>query len=126
METVKGTVVVASQLVIMLVLSVGLLGIGMLKIVGFPDFVELFQQWGLPLGFMYGSGIFEIIMSIAIFNQPTRKFTYLICLVYILGILTFHIVSQELEFIPGPLLVILLSGIGLLLEIYFGKRPTRV
>jgi len=92
---------------LILVLSSGFLGIGMLKLVEFPAIASIFFDWGFPLWSRYIIGVIEIIIAIGVFYQPTRLKASFGILILMLGATIVHIYFKETERLLPPVLIIL-------------------
>lgn len=90
----------------LLILSVGFLGVGMLKLTAYPAMVESFQRWGYPVWFMYFTGCFEIALAIALFYEPWRKKAIPASAVLLLGATATHIWASEWSQLYGPSVVL--------------------
>lgn len=104
------------RIFLMLILSVGFLGSGMLKLVKMPELVLEFTKWGFPLWFMYIVGVFELILAIFIFYQPTRGRAALITIIFMLSATAVHIYHGEFARLFAPSILILVSFILLYIE----------
>jgi uncharacterized membrane protein YphA (DoxX/SURF4 family) len=103
------TIKKAISILTVLFLSVGFLGVGMVKLVDHPETIASFAKWGFPSWFMYVVGVFEILLAIALFYKPSRKIAILLTLLHMVVALTIHILFKESDQLYGPILVITLA-----------------
>jgi hypothetical protein len=74
-------------LVAQMFLCVGFLGVGMLKIVGYPTIAASFQKWNFPTIFMYVIGFIEVVLSISLLYKPSRFYSQILAAVILIGLL---------------------------------------
>jgi hypothetical protein len=108
-KAIKSTLISGIKLLSILFLSVGFLGLGMLKLVGQPEIVEHFKIWNIPSYFMYILGIFEILLAIGVFYTPIRKNTALIIAIFMILVSGFHILKGDFSYLLGPSFILLLT-----------------
>lgn len=106
---------------LILFLSVGFLGIGMLKLVSMPDIIDYFKAWQLPLWSVYVIGAIELVLSVAVFYLPTRKQALIGLIVLMTGATGLHLYNQEYNYLIGPAVIILCSVILYLIEVKLEK-----
>jgi uncharacterized membrane protein YphA (DoxX/SURF4 family) len=92
-----------------LLLSVGFMGVGMVKMIDHGPTLASFAKWGFPSFAVYLVGLFEIVLALAIFYKPSRKFAAIIAILHMIIAFSIHIVFQEPEQFYGPILVLTLS-----------------
>lgn len=104
MDTLKRGVTI----ICILFLSAGFLGVGMLKLVDYPSIVTSFQKWGIPVGFKYILGVFEILLAVGIFYKPWRKYAAFSALAVMIGAIFIHVTNDEMSQLYGPFFVVVL------------------
>ena len=97
--------------VLIVILCLGMVGSGMIKIMSLPSVVVVFENWGFPPWFRYGVGIWELVIGIAIFIPKTRKIALMALMMEMLGALTVHLVYGEYYDGRGPIMVLALTGL---------------
>lgn len=113
----------AVSLFLILMLSVGFLGVSMLKLVPYPDVAATFERWGIPKVIMIMIGIIELMIGIFLFYPPTRKKSAFAGVILIIGAGIMHIVKSEINHIYGPLIVLsLLLGLIYSDNLYLRKQ----
>ncbi len=95
----------------LLVLSVGFLGVGMLKLISYPSMHASFQRWNLPHWSMYVIGVLELTLSIALFYQPWRKWAMITTAILMVGAITIHLIAAEWSQLYGPTVVLFLLAL---------------
>lgn len=90
----------------LLVLCVGFLGVGMLKVTAYPVIVESFHRWGYPIWLMYSIGCIEVSLGIALFYEPWRKKAIPVSVALMVGALATHIWASEWSQLYGPAVVL--------------------
>jgi uncharacterized membrane protein len=91
-----------------LILSVGFLGVGMVKMVNHPQTIQSFVNWGMPSWSMYVIGLFELCLAIALFYKPTRLYAIYATALHMLGAFSVHLYHQEYDQFYGPAMVTVL------------------
>ena len=94
--------------ILIVVLCLGMVGAGMIKLMSLPEVVQIWQNWGLPTWFRYVIGAFELVVGLCIFIPATRKYAILALTLEMLGALTLHLYYGEYWDMRGPILI--LSG----------------
>lgn len=102
--------------ILLVVLCLGMVGAGMIKLMSLESVVIAFENWGLPAWFRYMIGAIEFIAGLCIFIPATRKYALMILLLEMLGALTLHLIYGEYWDARGPVMVMLSSGLLLYLE----------
>ena len=92
---------------LVLFLSVGFLGIGMLKVVNMPEIRAYFDVWNFPLWSMYAIGIVEIVLSVMLFYVPTRIKGLIGVGILMTGATILHFYNQEFTYLIGPAFILL-------------------
>lgn len=95
----------------LLILSVGFLGVGMLKLIAFPAMVTAFAQWQLPNWSMYLVGALELGIAVSLFYQPWRSKAILAAFALMLGAIGVHLVAGQFSQLYGPFVVLLFAGL---------------
>jgi uncharacterized membrane protein YphA (DoxX/SURF4 family) len=91
---------------LILVLSSGFLGIGMLKLVEYPAIANIFSNWGFPLWSRYLIGITEICLAIGVFYRPSRKWSSVGIVLLMIGAIFVHIYFKENERLLPPVMIL--------------------
>ena len=94
-----------------LILSVGFLGVGMLKLIAFPAMVAAFKQWQLPSWSMYIIGVIELAIAVSLFYQPWRSKAILAAFALMLGAISVHLIAGQFSQLYGPLVVLLFASL---------------
>lgn len=94
-----------------LILSVGFLGVGMLKLIAFPAMVAAFKQWQLPTWSMYIIGVIELAIAVSLFYQPWRSKAILAAFALMLGAISVHLIAGQFSQLYGPLVVLLFASL---------------
>lgn len=103
--------------ILIVVLTLGMVGAGMIKLVGLEDVVVLFENWGFPAWSRIIIGMIELSIGVCIFIPQTRKYALVALLLEMLVASSIHIYFGEYYDVRGPLGVILGAGsLFLLLE----------
>ena len=95
----------------LLILGVGFLGVGMLKLISYPSLVASFQKWHLPPWFIYVVGLCELCIAVALFYAPWRKKTIVAAAILMVGAITVHLMAGELSQLYGPTVVLFLLAV---------------
>jgi uncharacterized membrane protein len=117
-KAIKGTAINAVRSLIILFLSVGFLGIGMLKLVSLPAIVEHFNIWGFPNWSLYLIGVIELSFALMVFYKPWRRIAAIAIVAFMLGVTGFHIYHTDLSYLIGPSVIILTALILFWIETY--------
>ncbi len=115
-KAILNTSLNGARSLIVLFLSVGFLGIGMLKLVSMPDIINYFKAWDLPIWSMYLIGGIELILSVAVFYLPTRQNALIGILILMLGATLLHLVNKEYNYLIGPAFITTVSVVLYLIE----------
>lgn len=115
-QIILGTFVSGLRSVLVLFLSVGFLGIGMLKLVNMPEIRAYFEVWNLPAWSMYTIGFIEVLLSVMLFYLPTRSKALIGVAILMIGASALHFYNQEWTYLVGPGLILFASVILLLIE----------
>ena len=94
-----------------LILRVGFLGVGMLKLIAFPAMVAAFEQWQLPSWSMYIIGVIELAIAVSLFYQPWRSKAILAAFALMLGAISVHLIAGQFSQLYGPLVVLLFASL---------------
>ena len=118
MDQVLKQVLSAIKILLLLILSVGFLGIGMLHLVALPEIVGYFDYWKLPLALMYSVGVVEVLGSIALYYEPTRYYGGFALLAIMVGALVIHIKNGEYN----PAIIPAAIGLNILLFLFIHHK----
>jgi uncharacterized membrane protein YphA (DoxX/SURF4 family) len=102
--------------IIIMFLTLGMCGAGMIKIVGLPEVRDWFDQWAFPIWTQILIGLLEIGIGLAIFIPKTRQLAVWLLLSEMLVATSLHIYFGEYLDVRGPLGVIIASGALLFLD----------
>ena len=104
-------------MILLLFICGGFLGLGMLKMVKYPQMLAAFQSWDFPVYSMYIIGIFEILLSISIFYNPTRILALSVSIVFMIAALAVHLTHAQWDQLYGPIFTLSIIIPLLLIEI---------
>jgi CDP-diglyceride synthetase len=107
-KKLTGEIKAALGKIALLILSVGFLGVGMLKLISYPSLVASFQKWHLPSWSIYVVGLCELCIAVALFYSPWRKKTIVAAALLMAGAITIHLMAGEVSQLYGPTVVLLL------------------
>lgn len=124
MDDILQMVLSAIKNLLILILSAGFLGIGMLKIVDFQAISNYFLNWGFPLWTKYIVGVIEIVIAIGIFYQPTRVKASICSVILMFGALLIHIYFKEIDMLLPPILITLGAISLIFIERFLDKSFT--
>ena len=106
--------------ILIVVLTLGMVGAGMIKLMSVPQLVEWWDAWGLPHWARYVVGAIEFIIGLCIFIPQTRKYALYALILEMIGAFTIHMAYEEFWDTRGPILVIFSS----VLLLYFKPGQT--
>lgn len=106
-KVIESNVLASVRNVLLVVLCAGMMGMGMVKMVGVPELVERFAEWGFTRCMVFGIGIIELSISIALFIKPARKYAILALVTLLVSALSTHILFGDVMGAIGPLSVLL-------------------
>lgn len=112
----KENIKAAIRNILIVFLTLGLCGSGMIKLVGLPEVIALFDKWHLPTWTRYVTGIIELTIGVCIFIPQTRKYALAALLFEMLIASSIHIYFEEYYDVRGPLGVIVAAGLLLFLS----------
>ncbi len=81
---------------------------GVDKLVGDPNQVRHFAEWGYPLWFLYLTGVIELGGGVSLFIPPVRFYGILILSTTMVGALVTHLKAGEFGLAPIPLILLVL------------------
>jgi hypothetical protein len=116
MDEILRNILASVKNILMLVICVGFLGAGMLKLVELPALVAEFAYWNFPKWSMYLIGLAEIIVSIGVFYKPTRIRSLYAVILLMIGAATVHIINNEINYVAAPVSLILVCIFIIYLE----------
>jgi len=116
MDEILKNILISFKNILILVICVGFLGAGMLKMVELPALVAEFNYWGFPVWVMYVIGLIEIVLAIGVFYLPTRIPSLFAFIALMTGALLVHIVYGEYNFLIAPIFLSTLCAIIIYLE----------
>lgn len=103
---IERNVLGAVRNVLLVVLCAGMLGMGMVKLVGVPELVERFAEWGFSRWMVAAIGALELAISILLFIKPTRSKSLFAMVLLLLGAIATHLVHQDYYGAIGPFAVL--------------------
>jgi hypothetical protein len=101
------------KFVLLLIICVGFLGIGMVKLVSHPGIIDQFKYWSFPIWTMYLIGFIEVILSVVVFYKPTRERGLIGIIMLMCGAGLVHIIHQQWSYVYVPIILIALC-VGIL------------
>lgn len=97
--------------VLIVILTLGMVGAGMIKLMSLEAVVDVWNSWGLPTWFRYIIGAIEFIIGLCIFIPATRKYALLGLFLMMIGALSTHLFFGEYWDARGPILVMIGGGL---------------
>ena len=92
--------------VFLLFLCVGFLGVGMVKLVDYPQIRDLLLSGGIPQLIIYLIGVIEVALSVLMFYQPTRHRALLAVCALMFGATCYHIYHAQWAYLTAPAVII--------------------
>lgn len=92
--------------VFLLFLCVGFLGVGMVKLVDYPQIKDLLLSGGIPQLVIYLIGAIEVALSVLMFYQPTRHRALIGVIALMIGATIFHIYHSQWSYLTAPAIII--------------------
>jgi uncharacterized membrane protein YphA (DoxX/SURF4 family) len=120
--TMEENIKAAIRNILIIVLTLGMCGTGMIKLVGLPEVIVLFDEWSFPYWSRIAIGFIELVIGICIFIPQTRKYALGVLLVEMLVAASIHIYFEEYYDVRGPLGVIVGAGLLLFLSLPNGQK----
>lgn len=102
--------------IIVVILSVGFIGVGMLKLVDYPSITLELLYFGIPSLFIYLIGLVELILAIAIFYKPTRLKALIGGMILMFGAFSLHVWVGDFSRLSGPIFVFIMLIVSFLIE----------
>lgn len=106
-RTIESNVMASVRNILLVVLCAGMMGMGMVKMVGVPELVERFAEWGFGRWMVFAIGILELTISITLFIKSTRKYAILALVVLLVSALSTHILFGDEMGAIGPFTVLM-------------------
>lgn len=103
---IESNVLASVRNVILIVLCAGMMGMGMVKIVGEPQLLAKFAEWGFSRWIVFAIGIFELAIAITLFIKPLRKYALISLIVLLVAAIGFHIYNDDISGAIGPFAVL--------------------
>ena len=116
MDEILKNILASLKNIFIVIICVGFLGAGMLKLVELPALVAEFKYWGFPLWSMYLIGLVEILLSIGVFYLPTRIKSLIGLIILMFGAMTVHIIFGEYNYVLAPIMLSMLCGLIIYME----------
>ena len=105
-KTIESNVMASVRNVLLVVLCAGMMGMGMVKMVGVPELIERFAEWGFSRWMVFAIGILELSISIALFIKPVQKYAILALIALLVSALSTHVLFGDVMGAIGPLAVL--------------------
>lgn len=105
-KTIESNVIASVRNVLLVVLCAGMMGMGMVKLVGVPEIVERFAEWGFTRWMVFAIGILELSISIGLFIKPIRKYAILALIALLVSALSTHVLFGDEMGAIGPFAVL--------------------
>lgn len=105
--------------VVAIMLAGAFLLTGGMKLIGSPDMIESFRQWGYDPWFMYAVGTLEVASAIAALLPPVAFFGALGIITLMIGALYTHLVAGEFAMLIVPFALASMAG-----WLAWARRPT--
>lgn len=106
-KTIESNVMGSVRNVLLVVLCAGMMGMGMVKMVGVPELVERFAEWGFTRWMVFAIGVLEFSISIALFIKPIRKYAILALISLLVSALSTHVLFGDSSGAIGPFAVLI-------------------
>ena len=105
-KTIETNVMASIRNILLVILCAGMMGMGMVKMVGVPELVERFAEWGFTRWMVFAIGLLEMSISIALFIRPVRKYAILALIALLVSALSTHILFGDESGAIGPFAVL--------------------
>jgi hypothetical protein len=105
-KTIEINVMASVRNILLVVLCAGMMGMGMVKMVGVPELVERFAEWGFTRWMVFAIGVLETGISIMLFIKPVRKYAILAFIVLLISALSTHVLFGDAIGAIGPFAVL--------------------
>ncbi len=106
-RTIESNVMASVRNILLVVLCAGMMGMGMVKMVGVPELVERFAEWGFNRWMVFAIGIIELTISITLFIKSTRKYAILALVALLVSALSTHVLFGDQMGAIGPFAVLM-------------------
>jgi len=90
-KTIETNVMASVRNILLVVLCAGMMGMGMVKMVGVPELVERFAEWGFSRWMVFAIGVLELSISIGLFIKPVRQYAILALICLLVSALSTHV-----------------------------------
>jgi len=101
-RTIESNVMASVRNILLVVLWAGRVGMGMVKMVGVPELVERFAEWGFTRWMVFAIGVLEMSISISLFIKPVRKYAILALIALLVSALSTHVLYGDTMGAIGP------------------------
>jgi len=105
-KAIETNIMASVRNVLLVVLCAGMMGMGMVKMVGVPELVERFAEWGFSRWMVFGIGVIELSISIGLFIKPARKYAILVLICLLVSALSTHVLFGDASRAIGPFCVL--------------------
>ncbi|HMP28801.1 MAG TPA: DoxX family protein [Saprospiraceae bacterium] len=116
MDEILRNILASLKNILIVVICVGFLGAGMLKLVELPSVKAEFLYWNFPIWSMYLIGLIEVALSIGVFYKPTRIYSLFALIGLMCSATLVHLTNDESGYILAPLSLSFLCVIIIYLE----------
>jgi len=105
-KTIETNVMASVRNILLVVLCAGMMGMGMVKMVGVPELVERFAEWGFSRWMVFAIGVLELSISIGLFIKPVRQYAILALICLLVSALSTHVLFGDTSGAIGPFCVL--------------------
>lgn len=105
-KTIESNVMASIRNILLVVLCAGMMGMGMVKMVGVPELIERFAEWGFTRWMVFAIGALELSISIGLFIKPVRQYAILALVVLLISALSTHVLFGDTSGAIGPFAVL--------------------
>lgn len=105
-HAIEHNIIASVRNILLVVLCAGMMGMGMVKILGVPELVERFANWGIGRTMVLLIGIVELTISICLFIQRTRRYAIIAMLILLTGAIATHLYHSDWTGAIGPFAVL--------------------
>ena len=105
-KAIETNVMASVRNILLVILCAGMMGMGMVKIVGVPELVERFAEWGFSRWMVFAIGLLELSISIGLFIKPVRKYAILALVALLVSALSTHVLFGDEMGAIGPFAVL--------------------
>ena len=100
--------------ILRVLISLGFLLASTGKLTNNPQVIEMFENWGYPIGFHFLIGILELTLAVLLLIPKTLKIAIYGIVIILIGAMATHIINDPLLELIRPIIFLVLLG-----SIYF-------